>query len=295
MKLICPNQSLFSPEIKKKLSKRFKCNFSDLLQKSFDKVVSDHEIVLCRFSKNIKYFNNHKIRYILSPTTGTNHIDRKFLQDKKVKIITLKNEFSFLKDIHASSELTVLLILYFLRKINKIKNHKKIIQIGNEISGKKIGIIGYGRIGRKVSKILSSFGAKIFFHDKKKIKNKKPLNFILKNCDIISIHIPLNTSNEKFLDKQKIDKIKKNSLLVNTSRGEIVDENYLINKLKKNKLSYATDVISKENDSKKNKLINLELKIDNLVITPHIGGLTEESIKKTDIFILKKFLKYYEK
>ena len=62
MNLICPNQSLFSREIKKKLNEKFRCNFRNLSQKTFDNVVSNYEIILSRFSKNIKYFKNHKIK-----------------------------------------------------------------------------------------------------------------------------------------------------------------------------------------------------------------------------------------
>lgn len=292
MKLICPNQSLFSIQIKENLKKKFKCDFFDISQDKFDKIIKNYDIVLCRFSKNINFFNNHNIKFILSPTTGLNHIDKKYFNDKNVKIITLKNSYNFLKKINASTELTILLILNFQRKINKIFQTKKKI-IGKEIYGKKIGIIGYGRIGKKVGKILKSFGAEIFFYDKKKIKGKKTLNFILKNSDIISIHIPLDEANINFLNDNRLNKIKKNTLIVNTSRGEVIDECHLINKLKKKELSYATDVVSGENFDQSKRF--LKLKFDNLLITPHIGGLTEESIYKTDMHIYKKFIREYEK
>ena len=295
MKLICPNQSLFSDEIKQILKKKFSCSFLDISQSKFNKIVNRYDIVLARFSKDIKYENGSNIKYIISPTTGENHIDPRFFREKKVKVITLKNENSFLKEINASSELTILLILNILRKFKNFRNKKKDIKLGNEINNKKVGIIGLGRIGKKVSKILSSFGAKVYFNDIKNIKNKKTLNFILKNCDIISIHIPLNKNNKNFISKNKISKLKNGSVIINTSRGEIIDESYLIQKLKSGKLFYATDVVSNENGVKKNKLLKLETKIDNLLISPHIGGLTKESIKKTDEFIVTKFLNAYEK
>ena len=97
MKLICPNQSLFSIQIKENLKKKFKCDFFDISQNKFDNIIRNYDIVLCRFSKNINFFNNHKIKFILSPTTGLNHIDKKYFNDKKVKIITLKNSYTFLK------------------------------------------------------------------------------------------------------------------------------------------------------------------------------------------------------
>ena len=294
MKLICPNQKLFSNEIKSILRKKFICNFLDLDQNKLNKVIHKYDIVLTRFSHDIKYKKETKIRYIISPTTGENHIDKMFFKDNRIKIITLKNEKLFLKKINASSELTVLLILSYLRNFHNILKKNK-ISFGQEINNKKIGIIGYGRIGKKVYKILNAFGAKLYIYDIKNIKQKSSLNFILKNCDIISIHIPLNEDNKNFFNKNKLSKLKKGCLIVNTSRGEIIDETNLIKKLKSRYLSYATDVLSYENKRSNGKLKILESKIDNLLITPHIGGLTNESIKKTDKFIINKFLKYYEK
>ena len=93
---------------------------------------------------------------------------------------------------------------------------------------KKIGIVGYGRIGKKVSKVLNLWEQK-FFYDKK-FKNMS-LNKIFKTCDIISLHIPL-INNKNFINKTHFQLMKKNSILVNTSRGDIVNEKQLVNFVK---------------------------------------------------------------
>ena len=83
MKLICPSKDLFSTEIKNKLEKKFDCFFSNLSQKKFNKVFYKYDIVLTRFDRHVPFKRTHSIKYILSPTTGTNHIDNRYFSDKK--------------------------------------------------------------------------------------------------------------------------------------------------------------------------------------------------------------------
>tara|TARA_Y100000389_G_C17417006_1_gene494360 strand:- start:98 stop:1000 length:903 start_codon:yes stop_codon:yes gene_type:complete len=296
MKVICPTKSIFSIELLHKFKKYFYCNFKNLNQNKFSKIVHKYEVVIVRFNRFISYKKNHKIRFILSPTTGQNHIDKRYFKDKKVKVFTLKNKKNFLKKVNASSEFTLLLILMSLRKMkSQIKKIRSSYLIGNEVAKKKIGIIGLGRNGLKISKILKKLNAEVFYFDKNKKSNKfaKFLNLdnLLKLCEIIVICIPLNLNNKKFLDKSKLNKINNGSLVVNTSRGDVLDEDYIINLAKKNKLFYTADVMT--NEFSKNYLKNLNRlnKFNNIFITNHIGGLTKESIYKTDKLIFDSFFR----
>ena len=303
MKLICPNKSLFSDRVLKIVKKKFETKIADLSQNEFDKIYKKYEIILLRFKTFLRYTKKHNIKYILSPTTGTNHIDSNFFKDKRVKVFTLRDDKNFLKKIHASSEFTVLLILFTLRKLvflnlKKQSNHKQFI--GSEINNKIVGIIGFGRIGRKVTKILNAFGAKVLIYDikKKNIENSK-LKFVsliqlLKRSDIISIHIPLNDQNKNFLNNTNLKYLKKEALIINTSRGEVVNEQHISEFVKKKGIRYTSDVISNENKINKNYLMKFK-KNNNYILTPHIAGLTNESIEKTDLYIFNKFLKYYER
>tara|TARA_Y100001958_G_C21225367_1_gene550742 strand:+ start:1352 stop:2254 length:903 start_codon:yes stop_codon:yes gene_type:complete len=296
MRVICPTKNIFNIELLQKFKKKFICNFKNLDQKNFDKIVHRYEVVIVRFNRFISYKKNHKIKFILSPTTGQDHIDKKYFEDKKVKVFTLKNKKNFLKKINASSEFTLLLILMSLRKM---KLHLKKIGdshlVGNEIAKKKVGIIGLGRNGLKISRILKKLNAEVFYYDKNKKISKfvKFLNLdnLLKLCEIIVICIPLDLKNKKFLNKSKLNKINKGSLIVNTSRGDVLDENYIIDLAKKNKLFYTADVMT--NEFSKNYLKNLKQlnKFNNIFITNHLGGLTKESIYKTDKLIFESFFK----
>ncbi len=290
MNLICPNKSFFSEWIKNKIKKRFNSNIKNLNNQNFNKIAHNYRIVFLRAKSFLKYNKKTKIRYIISPTTGLNHIDKNFFKNKNIKIVSLEGETNFLNKVNATVEFTIYLILYYLRhkQLNQIKN-KEIFALGNEINKKKIGIIGFGRIGKKVKRILKSFGANILTYEIKKDKINS-LNKLLKKSDLISLHIPLK-NNFNFFDHQKLKLLKHNSVIINTSRGEIVDEINLKKYIKSKNITYFTDVISNEDKFLKNPLMKLK---SNFFYTHHIGGLTEESIEITDKYIYKKFLKIYE-
>ena len=297
LKLICPNIDVFDKFIIKKYKKYFSCKFyRNLSQSRFNKLSNNYDIVLLRFSHFLKFKKNSKIKYILSPTTGLNHIDKKIINNSKIKIFNLKNKI-FLKKIKASSEFTYYLILATLRKIKNI-NQKNVI--GQELNGKLVGVIGLGRIGSNVANFCSNLNAKVIFYDNYRKKNynkkikKSSINFLLKKSDLIVICIPSTDKNFNFLNKERIDLIKKDAILVNTSRGEIIDEKYIIKLAKKKYLYYSADVVQNEQFIKKNYYLKMN-KNNNLLITSHLAGLTNESIYKTDKEILKNFLSYYEK
>ena len=230
----------------------------------------------------------------MTPTTGLNHIDKKYFSDKKVKIISLKNEINFLNKVRSTVEFSILLLLLAMRNY---KNLKKQNMEGAELYKKKIGIIGYGRIGQKVERNVKSFEADVFINDKKKKyklrNNFKNLNFILKNCDIIMLHIPLE-KNSLFLDKKQLLMLKKNSTIVNTSRGEILNEKILKSIMKKKSIKYYTDVITNEHNPKTNNFLSIKDK-SLFFYSYHQAGLSKESTFKTEKFIIKKFVKIWKK
>ena len=294
LKLICPNKKFFNEKILKNYQKYFKCSFLEINQSKFDRIVNSFDIVLLRFNHFLKFKKDTKIKYILSPTTGLTHIHKKILNNPQIKIFNL-NKKSFLKNVKASSEFTIFLILATVRKLKSINQKRK---IGMEINNKTVGVIGLGRIGICVAKFCSLLGAKVIYFDQKKFKDnrfkKSSLNLLLKKSDIISICIPANTGNINFLSKSKIKLVKKGVAIINTSRGEVVDERYLFELAKKKFLYYSTDVIQNEQFIKKSKYLKLN-KIHNTLVTNHIAGLTEESIYKTDKEIFNNFIKFYEK
>ena len=276
------------------LKNKFKCSIGDFSQEKFDRIDHNYEIILLRFTLNLKFKKNSKIKYIISPTTGLNHIDKKILNSRKIRIFYLNNK-NFLKKVNATVEHTIYLILNLIKRRNiKIKfGFKKNYTnyISNELHNKTVGIVGYGRIGKKVAKICKAFGAKVIFHDKS--KKNKTLKELFKLSDIITFHVPLNSETQNFYDLNKLKNIKKNAILINTSRGEIFNEKDLLTITKRKKLKLGLDVISNENSLNNSKNAFFKYIKNNLdcFITPHVAGLTKESIELTDNHVISKFFK----
>lgn len=186
----------------------------------------------------------------------------------------------------AAAELTLGIILNILKNINY---SDKLVRNGrfgfydfprSELKDKTVGIIGFGRVGSLTGKLIRSFGSKIISNDiKRSVREKyrhynfRSIEYLLKNSDIITVHIPLNKKNENFIDAGKINKMRNGVIFINTSRGGVIDEDSLITNLKSGKIGYAgLDVFRNEPDIDKRFL-----KLDNVILTNHIGGKTPES------------------
>ena len=210
------------------------------------------------------------LKYIHRLGSGEDNINLKVLNKKN--IIFSKSKITPEK---AVAELIIGYVLCILRKIHEQNSDmKKNIwkkKMGNLLYGKTFGVIGYGKVGKYLSKLIRSFGAKLIVAENKKIKNfeKKSLNYLVSKSDIISV----NTSYEKkkILNKEILKKTKKKLILINASRSELIDNDYLFKMLKKNKnLEVALDVYDIEPyKGKFNKL-------SNVLLTPHIGGYAKE-------------------
>lgn len=232
--------------------------------------------------------NLKRCQVIANVAVGYNNIDVAYAKSKN---IVVTNTPGILDD--ATADLTLALILACARRLregdlfvrkNKFKAWMPQLMLGVELSGKTVGIIGAGRIGIEVAKRLLPFKTKIIYYS----RNRKPvfekatgakkvsLNALLKNSDIVSIHIPLNNNTFHMLNRENMRLLKPTSILVNTSRGEVIEENYLIEILKKKKIFAAgLDVYEGEPE------INPELfKLDNAFLLPHIGSATIETRSK---------------
>ena len=166
---------------------------------------------------------------------------------------------------------------------------------GSEVYGKTLGLIGFGDIAQKTRDLALGLGIKTVAYDPYLDKNSNvwketknlPLENLLSISDIISLHIPLSKETKNLIDEKKLRLIKNSSLIINTSRGGIIDENSLAKLLKENKIGGAAlDVFNEEPINKENakKFEGL----DNLILTPHIGGVTKESNERVSKMIAKK-------
>lgn len=157
--------------------------------------------------------------------------------------------------------------------------------IGTEVTGKKLGLIGGGQIGKEVAKRAKGLMMDVaifdpYFNDEEFLKTYNvtrcfDLNELISSSDIISLHVPVTPETKHLINKETLGMMKPSALLINTSRGELVDEEALYEALANNKIAGAAqDVFSSEPPSKDEKL----LKLDNFILTPHIGAFTREAV-----------------
>ena len=227
----------------------------------------------------------NKCKVIANYAVGYNNIDVEYAKQKNIIVTNTPNVLT-----ESTADLTVALILSCSRKLfeaenlirkKQFKGWKPKLLLGIELKNKTVGLIGAGRIGMAVGIRVKAFGTNIIYFDSNRNKileentaaKKVSLKFLLENSDIISVHLPLNENTYHFLNKENLSQVKKAAIIVNTSRGEIIDEKYLIKMLKKNRIKSAgLDVYENEPG------INIELlKMKNVVLLPHIGSATEEA------------------
>ncbi len=246
------------------------------------------------------------LKIIVSATTGLNHIDLEATQNKNITILSLQGERDFLNSIYATAEHSFALILALCRKLPFA--HQSVLNgnwdrdafKGNELQGKNLGIVGLGRLGSKVTQYAKAFGMMVYAYDTNPAVsmeniNLVPLQKVARSCDIISIHIPSSTDNHHFIDSDFLNQMKPNALLVNTSRGDVLDQAALLKALGSRKIAgAAVDVLEEEYNGhiQSSPLIEYAKNHDNLIITPHIGGATYESMHKTEIFMAQKLQRF---
>lgn len=165
-----------------------------------------------------------------------------------------------------------------------------------EIRGKTLGIVGYGHIGSQLSVIAEALGLKVYFYDvvkKLPLGNAKvtsSLNELLKVSDFVSLHVPETDATKNMMSTEEMAIMKKGSFLINASRGTVIDIPALVNSLKSKHLAgAAVDVFPEEPASNKEKFLTPLQGLENVILTPHIGGSTEEAQYAIGIEVSESF------
>ena len=236
---------------------------------------------------------NKSLKAISRVGVGLDSLDLNYLKFRKIKVFKLTNELT-----DSVAELYVTLILSILRKIilnyNLLKKGEWRPIIGNNLKNKKIGIIGFGKIGKKIQSFLRIYNCKFYVFEKKKILRKgikqSSLKKIFKECDIVCISINLNKKTNQIINNKILKNANKNLVIINASRGGIINEKALLSFLKKNRNASAfLDCFTVE--PYKGALI----KQANIFSLPHIASYTQESRREMEISSSKKIIKFLEK
>jgi len=239
------------------------------------------------------------LKYILSATTGLDHIDQELCNRLGIKIISLRGETEFLNSITATAEHTITLMLALLRNIPTATSHvrkghwNRMEHKGNELKNKTLCILGIGRLGTQVARIASAFQMKIQCFDKhvsEEYWTTTNLYEALTGADIVSVHLPYDSDTHHLLTVDSIMKTNPSAYIINTSRGQIIKEEDLVKCLANRHLAgVAVDVLEDEFNISKSPLVKYSSEHTNVLITPHIGGCTYESMENTEVFIAQKF------
>lgn len=168
-----------------------------------------------------------------------------------------------------------------------------------EIRGKKIGIIGYGKIGSQLSVLAEDLGMEVFYYDvidKLALGNAKKCNTLselLKRSDVITLHVDGNKNNSDFIGEKEFKQMKNGVIFLNLSRGHVVDLKSLVKNIKSGKIRGASiDVYPEEPSGNDEKFVSELQGLPNVILTPHIGGSTEEAQKNIANFVPKKIIDF---
>ncbi len=243
------------------------------------------------------------LKIIATASTGTDHIDVAYAKSSGIQVLDLAREYELLDSFSATAELGWCLLLSVMRHVpESIAAARKGIwarqkYTGTQLLGKTIGILGYGRLGRMTARMAMGFRMNVLACDIKKVNEPgiEQVDFATLLCrsDIISIHVHLNDDTRNMISEKQIKKMKKGVILINTSRGAILDEKAVLAGLESGQIGGAgLDVIHGEWDEDLfcHPLIKYSREHENLIITPHIGGSTTESVEGAREFMAKKMV-----
>ncbi|UZR96026.1 D-2-hydroxyacid dehydrogenase [Chondrinema litorale] len=267
---------------------------------------ADAEIVItnkCVLDKEIlKQLPN--LKYIAVSATGYNVVDAESASEKNILISNVPG--------YGSSAVAQHVFALILEISNHIAANASSVDQGkwtncpdfcyweysiNELENKTLGIVGFGAIGQRVAKIALAFGMKVIVKDRSPEKKKTAgvefveIDTVFANADFITLHCPLTSENEQFVNKNMLSKMKKSASLINTGRGGLINEADLAAALKTNTIAYAgLDVLSSEPPQKDNPLIGL----DNCFITPHNAWAAKEARERLLQIIAKNIKSFLD-
>lgn len=245
------------------------------------------------------------VKYINTCSTGTNHIDVEYCNQNNIIIDSLTRDMELLKSLPSTAELAFGLLQAVNRNIVAAHNYtikSKIFDytsfIGGQLSGKTIAIIGMGRLGTMMSNYCKAFGMKVIAVEPyAEINDDQVDNMIftdaIRQADFISIHVHVTPFTRDMFNKQIFLSCSKKPIIINTSRGEIVNETDLLFALEQGLISgYGTDVLSDEYSQTINNPLLEYAKShpDKVVITPHIGGMTKEGQETAYSYSISKII-----
>ncbi len=282
---------------------------ADLLQS-----VREADVLLTRLEHRIDeevIAHAPRLRAVVTATTGLNHVDLAATARHGVAVLSLRGETAFLEQVTATAELTWGLLLGLARHLPEAcadvrsGNWNRDGFRGHEVRGRTLGVIGLGRLGRMVARYGVAFRMNVLACDPRPADVPEgvevvELSRLLAEADVITVHAALDESSRGLLDASAFARMKRGVLFINTARGEIVDETALLDALARGHVAGAgLDVLSGEPFAGPEALRAQPLwrwAVDhaNVMLTPHVGGATAESMAATEVFMAEKLRRWLE-
>ncbi|OVE76445.1 hypothetical protein BVX97_00995 [bacterium E08(2017)] len=248
------------------------------------------------------------LKAIVTATTGLTHIDVEYAETRGIKVLSLRGETEFLRTIPATAELSWSLLLALVRRLVpaavsvRSGEWNRDLYKGHDLAGKRLGIVGLGRIGQRVAEYGKAFGMDVSAYDPyveewpSDVTKSESLDQLATKSDVLMVHVTSNEETLGLVSSDIISRLPEWAVIVNTSRGEVIDNAALLEAVDNRQiLGAALDVLPDELDESstlRSKLIGYSAENDNLLITPHIGGATIESMAMTEVFMAKKLAEW---
>lgn len=271
----------------------------DLNEDGIAKEIADYDCIIVRGKTKVtgRIIRAGKLKCIVRAGVGTDNIDKEAAREKGVEVLNTPGAAT-----QSVAELTIALALNVLRRVNRadglIRKEKWEKIEGNELYGKTWGIVGFGRIGQRVAKILNAFDCKVIAYDPqfnekmaRELKvGRAQLDDLYRGADIISLHVPLMPATERMLNEAKLSMCKPNAVIVNTARSKLVDAVAVAKALKSGRIfGYAEDVF--ESDFPVDKGLAGQ---DNTVFACHMGAQTVEAQQKVGSEVVKVVREFFK-
>lgn len=248
----------------------------------------------------------HRLKLFVTATTGADHVDASVLAKRGIPLLTLKGQEELLRNLTPAAEHSWLLLMACARHLRGAI--QEVLEGGWDrnkfpglmLRGRTLGIIGCGRIGQWMAQYGAAFGMRCLGYDPyvtpwpEGVK-RSSLHELLKMSDFITVHVPLNDETRRLLGPGEFALMKPGAILVNTSRGDVIDEGALLSALQERRLAAAgLDVLSSEPEIANNPLVEYARKHSNLIITPHIAGFSPDALKQVLEFSCRRIVDFFQ-
>ena len=244
------------------------------------------------------------LRVVATATTGADHIDEQALRERAIPLLTLKSQTEVLRSLTPAAEHSWLLLMACARQLRAATEHvlengwNRTDFPGTMLKGKTIGIIGCGRIGGWIARYAQAFdmytlGYDPFLEIWPPYIERVSLEDLLARSDFITLHVHLTPQTEGMLDRSCFERMKPSCVFINTSRGDLIDEQALLDGLKSGRIAAAgLDVLANEPNVAEHPLRIYAQDHPNLIITPHIGGYSLDAVRVVVRFSTERILDY---